>query len=234
MGTKIRRTFTYIDETINTNINWVSLPYNPNYNSLSDIIIDIEGGTIGPGHAKFISAVYIWDNSTQGVDGMTGNNFLGWAGNDLTINPGDAIRFDLSNVMNPGETFNWTIVGTDMDSTQNFTYIDETLNTNINWVSVPYGSNYTILSDIITQIEGGLVGPGHAKFISAVYVWDAATQGVDGMTGNNFLGWAGNDLIINPGDAIRFDLSNVMNPGDTFSWHPWVMTPPVPNIHYYD
>jgi hypothetical protein len=234
LGTKIRKTFTYIDETLNTNKNWISLPYNSNYNTISDIIVDIEGGTIGPNHAKFISAVYIWNNATQGVNGMTGNNFLGWAGSNLPINPGDAIRFDLSNVMNPGESFNWTVVGTDVSSTQNFTYIDATLNTNINWISVPYGSNYSTLSDIITQIEGGLVGPGHAKFISAVYIWNAATQGVNGMTGNNFLGWAGSDLTVNPGDAIRFDLSNVMNPGDSFSWNPWVMTPPVPDVHYYD
>jgi len=234
MGTKIRKMFTYIDESSNTNINWVSLPYNSNYATISDIIDDIEGGTVGPNHAKFISAVYIWDNSTQGVDGMTGNNFLGWAGSDLVVKPGDAIRFDLSDVMNPDESFIWTIVGTDVNSTQNYSYIDETSNTNINWASVPYGSNYTTLSDIITQIEGGLVGPGHAKYIGAVYVWDPILQGVDGMTGNNFLGWSGNDLIINPGDAIRFDLSNVMNPGDTFSWNPWMMISSVPDIHYYD
>lgn len=234
LGTKIRKPFTYIDETLNTNINWVSLPYNSNYATISDIIDDIEGGTFGPGHARFISAVYLWDSAAQGIDGMTGNNFLGWAGNNLAINPGDAIRFDLSNVMNPGESFNWTVVGTDVNSTQNFTYIDETVNTNINWVSVPYGTNYSTLSDIITQIEGGLVGPGHAQYISAVYKWDSTTQGIDGMTGNNFLGWAGNDLTINPGDAIRFDLSNVMNPGDAFSWNPWVLTSPVPDIHYYD
>ncbi len=232
MGTKVHRTFTYNDPSLNTNTNWVSLPYNSNYATLIDVVNDIENGSAGPGHAQFISGIYIWNSGSQGVVGLTGNNFTGWFGN-MAINPGDAIRLELSSQMSIGQSFDWTIVGTDINSIQNFTYINPTLNTNTNWISIPYSSSYATLIDIVAAIENGTSGAGHAQWISGIYVWNAATQGVVGLTGNNFTGWFGN-MAIQPGDAIRLELSSQMTTGQSFSWLLDLLTNPVPEAYYYD
>jgi len=177
--------------------------------------------------------VYYWNATQQQRIGITGGAF-GWSlANDVAIKPGDGICLVLSNLMTVGQQFKWTITGTDRESTQNFTYLNPTLRTNLNWISLPYGSTYQKLSDIVLDIEGGLTGADRDRIVG-VYYWNATTQQRIGITGGAF-GWSlANDVVIRPGDGICLVLSNLLVVGTQFSWDPLLITGPVPDIHYYD
>ena len=86
----ITHTFTFNAPPL-TNFNWVGVPYTGTYDSASDLVRDIEGGT-GSGTNTKIVEVAKWDAASQTLLTYfyTG---LGWAGNDFAIDPGDAIYF---------------------------------------------------------------------------------------------------------------------------------------------
>jgi hypothetical protein len=232
MGAKVRRTFTYLNPTLRTNANWISLPYSSPYKKLSDIVIAIEGGTAGADRDRIVG-VYYWNATLQQRIGITWGGF-GWnLANDADINPGDGICLVLSSLMAVGQQFNWTIVGTDVSSTQNFTYLNPTLRTNANWISLPYTSAYKKLSDIVVAIEGGTAGADRDRIVG-VYYWNATQQQRIGITWGGF-GWnLANDADINPGDGICLVLSSLLAVGQQFQWDPALIVPPVPEVHYYD
>jgi hypothetical protein len=159
-------------------------------------------------------------------------NAFGWTGTNVTIKPGDGICIVLSPLLAVGQRFGWSVVGTDVNSTQNFTYLDPLIRTNSNWISLPYTSNYTRLSDIVVSIEGGLTGADR-DYITGVYFWNATTQQRVGIAWNAF-GWTGTNVTIKPGDGICIVLSPLLTIGQQFSWDPTLITSPVPDIHVYD
>ena len=187
---------------------WISLPTNISagqYDHMSDIVTDIEGGT-GSGTHTYIDKVgyqlggslqkyeydYLWDT--------------GWTGTNSEITPGMGIYIELSG----SNDFNWTVTGTDKWLVKEFSG-----NTNtIYWISIPQAGDYHTMSDIVTDIEGG-TGSGTHTYIDKVgyqlggslqkyeydYLWDT--------------GWTGTNSEITPGMGIYIELS-----GDTpsFTW----------------
>jgi len=134
-----------------------------------------------------------------------------WRGPDFAINAGDGIF-----VGGIQTAFDWVIVGTDFETTLDFTATPKRVR-NYNWISVPYTCDYDSASSMVNDIEFGLP-PG--SLLLEVGKWDPATQSAiiyyfDGA------GWTGTDFAINPGDGIYL-LIKV-----SFSWTPLLITPAV-------
>jgi len=116
--------------------------------------------------------------------------------------------------------FNWYIVGTDSDITIDLPYNPQPFKHNKHYISVPYTGAYTLASDIVVDIEGGL-GPGSNAFTIELGLWDAASQSERTYTYTP-TGWAGDNFAISPGDGVYIRMVA------TFNWQPILLTPEVP------
>jgi len=216
------------------NDNWISMPHDSDYVMASDIVLDIEGALSPGGVDVYINYIGKWDPATQGVTEAyfyqeVGPPALwGWNGGaDFAINPGDSITIQLS-----GNTasFTWSVAGTDVRCTRDFTYNAGIGNDN--WITVPWTGQYTLASDIVNTLEGG-TGSGTDVYINYIGKWDPATQGVTEAyfyqeVGPPALwGWNGGaDFAIAPGDGITIQLSgNTAN----FNWLMALVSNPVPD-----
>ncbi len=107
-GTDFDNTVTigYNNPVVRTNGYWFSVPISGGYDKLTDIVIDIEGGT-GPGMNHNITTVGYWNGGGQGIVTMTYTGF-GWTvASDAPLLPGMAVYIARSNVWpNP---YDWSV-----------------------------------------------------------------------------------------------------------------------------
>jgi hypothetical protein len=201
MGAKAHMSFTH--NAVNSNINWVSLPYNGTYAKASDIVEDI-------GVDK-ISAVGKWDAATQTVTcyfQMWGK----WYGPNFDIMPGDAVMLNIL------QDFDWIVTGIDHERELNFV-ANPPADGNVNLISLPYTSNYMTASDIVLDIEGSLGTT--PQYIMEVGKWDASTQTYITYTYVSGSGWTGTDFTIEAGEAVYLNILQ------SFNWTPTLVTAPV-------
>lgn len=211
-----KNTYTY--NSVLANTNWISIPYNSVYKKASDIVNDIEGST-GNNSNKKINTVTLWKAGTQDVESYKYNSVLGkWVGTDFTINSGDGISLILS-----GQTssFDWTVVGSDTVTQKTFN-----LNSgisNYNWMSIPYSTKFLTASEVVTNIEGS-TGSGTNQKINRISIWNPTTQSINSYSYNNSLNsWTGTDFVLNPGAAVRIDLSGG---NQNVTWTPYLVINP--------
>jgi hypothetical protein len=203
MGVKIDKAFTV--NPVGTSIYWMSLPYHSDYVTASDIATELTDANI--------NIVAKWDRASQQVISYYYARGM-WRGRDFAIGPGDGIY------VSAVASFNWYIVGTDADITIDLPYSPLAFKHNKHYVSVPYTGAYTLASDIVVDIEGGL-GPGTNAFIIEVGLWDAGSQSERTYTYTP-TGWAGDNFSISPGDGVYIRMSA------TYNWQPILLTPEVP------
>jgi hypothetical protein len=209
---------------------WISLPTNISagqYDKLSDIVTDIEGGT-GPGTNVYIDKVgYRLGGGLQKLE-YDDEFDSGWTiGIDAAITPGMGIYIELSGNNND---FNWTVTGTDQWLVKEFSGTAET----VYWISIPQAGDYHTMSDIVTDIEGG-TGPGTNNYIQKVgYQLGGGLQKLE-YDDELDPGWTiGTDAAITPGMGIYIELSGTISP---FTWDTdgtpiMMVTPPVPISSY--
>ncbi len=202
MGVKIDEAFS----PVQMSIYWMSLPYNSEYATAGDIATELTETNI--------NLVAKWDRASQQVISYYYARGK-WRGRDFAIAPGDGIYVSAIN------TFNWYIVGTDSDTiTIDLPYDATSGKHNKHYMSVPYTGAYTLASDIVVDIEGGL-GPGTNVYIIEVGLWDAASQSERTYTYTP-TGWAGDNFAISPGDGIYLRMAS------TYNWQPLLLTSEVP------
>ncbi|MFQ6106557.1 MAG: Ig-like domain-containing protein [Thermoplasmata archaeon] len=203
MGVKIDKAFTF--NPIQMTIYWMSLPYNSEYATASDIATELTEGNV--------NVIAKWDRATQNVISYYWARGK-WRGKDFTISPGDGIY--VSAIAN----FNWYIVGTDSSITIDLPYTPQPFKLNKHYISVPYTGAYTLASDIVIDIEGGL-GPGSNAYMIEVGLWDPASQSERTYTYTP-TGWSGDNFSISPGDGVYIRMVA------TYNWQPLLLTPEVP------
>jgi hypothetical protein len=203
MGVKIDKAFTV--NPVGANIYWMSLPYRSEYTTAGDIATELTDTNI--------NIVAKWDRASQQIISYYYARGK-WRGRDFAIAPGDGVY------VSAVASFNWAIVGTDADITLDLPYSPMAFKHNKHYVSVPYTGAYTLASDIVVDIEGGL-GPGTNAFIIEVGLWDAGSQSERTYTYTP-TGWAGDNFSISPGDGVYIRMSA------TYNWQPILLTPEVP------
>jgi hypothetical protein len=79
------------------NVNWISLPYTGNYETASEVVAAIEGGSgVGFGSPSTkISAVVKWDESTQSEIRYEYDGVNGWSGTNFAIESMDGIYLEV-------------------------------------------------------------------------------------------------------------------------------------------
>ena len=200
----------------NTDYVWISLPYNSEYETASDIVMELEGALTGPDLDSKISMIRKINPSTQVYSSfLYEDEFEEWTGDDFTITPCDGICLLVTS------SFNWVITGTDSPVELSFTH--NTGNTNFNWISLPYTGTYTKASDIVMELEGALTGQGLNTKINVVGKWLPQSQVSTGFVyDDEFEEWTGDDFTINPGDGFYLSVTS------DFTWTPSLITPEVP------
>jgi hypothetical protein len=193
--------------SVGRNIYWISLPYDSIYTKASDIVMDIEGSMGAP---SMINAVCKWNPTTQNT-----KLFIyakRWRGQDFPISPGDGICINSINA-----NWDWIITGTDASEMLGFTY--NVGKGNINWISLPYTTDYKSASEIVMDIEGSLITT--PTKINVVAMWDPVTQAVMRFFWSG-TDWTGTDFAIAPGEGYYLEITS------TFTWTPDLVTPTVP------
>ncbi|MCK4444284.1 MAG: Ig-like domain-containing protein [Thermoplasmata archaeon] len=203
MGVKIHKAFAF--NPIQMNIYWMSLPYVSEYATAGDIATELTETNI--------NVIAKWDRASQTIISYYYARGK-WRGRDFTLSAGDG--FYVSVV----KDFNWFIVGTDAEITIDLPYSPQPFKHNKHYISVPYTGAYTLASDIVVDIEGGL-GPGTNTHTIEVGLWDAASQSERTYTYTP-TGWAGDNFLISPGDGVYIRMVA------TFNWQPILLTPEVP------
>ena len=183
---------------------WISLPYNSIYRKASDIADEL-----GP---EKIDAVAKWNADRQQM--IIYHQFRGqWRGTDFPIYAGEGLL--IGSVVD----FDWSINGTDRDTTLAFTF-NPIHSTHFYLVSLPYTGSYDTASRLATAIAGGL-GPGTGSEIVGVGIWNYSAWSYD-VFRYSPLGWSGVDFELNPGDGIWLEVIS------TFTWTPELITPVMP------
>ncbi|MBI5001019.1 MAG: hypothetical protein HZB92_05775 [Euryarchaeota archaeon] len=199
-----------------TNIWWLSLPYNSMYKKASDIVRDLEGGNGISSPSVKIGLVGLWTPSFQAAKAYVYDSAFGeWWGDDFAIAPGSGICVDVK------APFSWVMNGTDTTSQLSFTV--NPIKTN-NWLlSIPFTSRYITASDIVRAIEGGDGITSPSTKIDAVGKWNHGGQAVNVYYYDiGFCDWEGYDVTFNPGDGIYLVIIS------NFTWTPQLITPEIP------
>ncbi len=187
-----------------TNVLWLSLPYNSTVGRATDISNEIT--------ASGIDAVARWDPVAQST--VLWYYFRNrWRGADFTIGPGDGL------CIGSVATVPWPIVGTDRTVTLSFRP-NPSPSGNVNWISLPWTTDYMSARDIVVDIEGS-TGPGANTRIVEVGRWDYSSQDIVTYRWTP-AGWAGSDFTVTPGDGTYL---RIVAP---FDWQPRLLQPPVP------
>jgi hypothetical protein len=218
MGVKIHRAFT-LNAAPQTNIMWLSLPYNSIYKKASDIVCDLEGGDGVISPSTKIDVVGKWVPGLQASTTYFYDlGFMEWNGDDFAINPGDGIYVNIIS------TFNWYINGTDSSQPLTFTF-NPSPQTNVMWFTLPSTCTYRTAEDIVIALEGGDGWDSPHTKMDVVGCWIPSFQAATGYFCDfdfDDYYWMGDDFTINPGDSIYF---NVVS---SFTWTPALITPEVP------
>src|SRR5512137_1113141 len=115
MGVKLYNEFTH--NVINTNINWMSMPYKSMYKTAKDVVIALEGGDGVTSSSTKISVVGLWQPGYQmSTTYCYVSDWGEWTGDDFAIPPGAGIY------VNVISDFTWVINGTDSGAFLNFTH----------------------------------------------------------------------------------------------------------------
>ncbi|MDG6219942.1 MAG: right-handed parallel beta-helix repeat-containing protein [Candidatus Thermoplasmatota archaeon] len=218
----VKQSRTFTRNAANSNVMWVSIPYNSGITQASDIVVALEGGT-GAGTNLKIEAIFKWDPVAQSSSEFYGYTpsppaLRGWnSGTNFAISPGDGIAIALSAT---ATTFDWVILGTDNVPGVSRTFTRNAANSNVMWVSIGPGTTYTQASDIVLALEGG-TGAGTNLKIEAIFKWDPVAQSASEFYGYTpsppaLRGWnSGTNFAISPGDGIAIALSATAT---TFTW----------------
>jgi hypothetical protein len=185
--------------TVNTNVDWFSLPFVSMYRRASDIATKL-------GNAN-VDVIGKWDPATQSSVVYYFSRAR-WRGVDFTINPGDGLYVGVR------RAFTWNVTGTDGAATLAFTYnTPSPPKGNVNWISLPYTGIYNRASAIANELT--------SSKIVEVGLWDAATQTTIRWmyTGGT---WTGTDFTINPGAGVYMIIVA------SFTWTPALVTPAQP------
>jgi len=214
--------------TVKKNNNWISMPYNSSIATAQELVDSIEGGH-GAGANTKLTVIGKWDTSIQGTENYYYSMFPvpGWVGIDFTIDPGDGVNLVLSgNTAN----FEWIASGTDMPTTQAFTWNDELKNNN--WLSIAWSTDLVTASDLVDDIEGGH-GAGSNSKLTVVGKWNPVTQGTDNYYYSIFPvpGWTGSNFALDAGDGVNLVLSGNT---DEFTWNTGLVSDPKPSRTYLE
>ncbi|MEP7103272.1 MAG: IPT/TIG domain-containing protein [Candidatus Dojkabacteria bacterium] len=195
------------------NVNWVSMPFNSQYKKASDIVVEVEGsitGSVGNPRNRKINSISIWNPITQTAGSVfsynTGTNI--WTGSDFNINPGDGLNITLSGQTN---SFDFLVSGNDTINTRTLNF-NSAPTSNVNWISMPFTTKFRTASEVVTDLEGGLIGSvsvSKDKKISSISLWDPTVQGSTKIFyyNTNFNIWTGDDFTITPGSGLSIVLS---------------------------
>jgi hypothetical protein len=214
MGVKLHQAFTH--NAINTNVQWMSLPYNSMYKTARDVVVDLEGGDGVTSGSMKISVVGLWQPGYQAATAYCHVAEWGeWTGDNFAIPPGAGIYVSVVS------SFNWIINGTDYAAQLSF--VKNAANTNVMFFSLPYGSDYRYASDIVMELEGALFGPGLDSKICVVGLWDFPSQMANALVyDTDFEEWTGMNFEITPGCGLYIAITS------SFAWTPGLLTPEVP------
>lgn len=69
---------------------WISLPYTSPYQTVSNLVLELEGSLNGSANSRIVEAAH-WDAATQSLRIYSWTP-SGWAGTDFGLAPGDALR----------------------------------------------------------------------------------------------------------------------------------------------
>lgn len=184
---------------------WISIPSKSQYLKLSDIVSDIEGGTRT---GNIINSVATWSSPVQRSNAYSFRAGR-WLGNLNDIPVGTGV------VLTPSAGVvdrTWTVVGTDDPVPMSLTFNTDGAS-NLNWLSMPYSTKYTKLSDVIKDIESNYAASPSSTIVSDVGIWSPSSQRISSRSYRSGR-WLGTDLTINPGDGISVTLTNnTQNPG---------------------
>ncbi len=173
----VKKTFSFTQSPVNSNIQWFSLPYVSDYLLASDIASEL-----GP---TKIDVIGKWDPTIQRA--IVYYYARGqWRGTDFTISAGDGLYLSIR------QSFEWNITGIDADVMLTFTPNPAPLG-NIFWTGIPYTGNYSKASDIANELT--------ESKIHEVGLWNPATQTSFRWYWTGTL-WTGVDFTFEPGAGI--------------------------------
>jgi hypothetical protein len=203
MGVKLHKDLDI--NPVGASIFWTSLPYISEYTTAGDIATELTETNV--------NIIAKWDRASQQIISYYYARGK-WRGRDFAIGPGDGIYVSAI------ASFDWVIVGTDSAASVDLPYSPQIFKTNKHYMSVPYTGLYTLASDIVVDIEGGL-GSGRNTYIIEVGLWDAATQS-ERVYSYTPTGWTGDNFTIGPGDGVYLRMVQ------SYVWQPLLVTPYVP------
>ena len=230
-----KRQYLHNLEENKSNINWISLPYTPGYftnpfvqlnrtiiKNASDIVKDIEGG-IGQNKNQKIKRISLWNPVIQSASESYyyRSIYNSWINNDFDINVGSGVFLEHSGKIN---AFDWTIVGKDEKISKSFFCNNDSLKSDINWISLPYSGMYKNASDIVKDIEGG-IGQNKNQKIKRISLWNPVIQSASSTYyyKSAYNNWIGDDFEIHPGDGVFIELSCNAS---LFNWKPALIIEP--------
>jgi len=175
----------FIENPSATDKNWVSLPWDNGYSTVSDVTDDVS-----PGGDPLTKVTRLRDEQTF-ESWLWDADFLEWYGVDFVITSGEG--YEMVSVSDTVLLF----VG--VNDPQGLVVLNENAaNTDKNWVSIPYHAVYDHVSDITSEYSPG--GDPLTKVTSLQddqlfesWLWDA-----------DFLEWYGADFAIERGRGYEF------------------------------
>jgi len=188
LGFKVRRPLPFHAGI--SNIFWISIPYQPMYDTASELVRDLNGGSSGP-----VTKVVRWDVVNQRPDSYVYLNGR-WMGPNFALVPGQAVAVTLKQAMDA------VLVGAhDEGTTVRLT--NNPSRASLNWVCVPVHTPHVLASQLVQDANGGFF-PGPVTRITRLNPDTQANQ----IYQWNGTSWSGTNFVLVPGEAYGFEVQS--------------------------
>ena len=188
LGFKLRLALPF--HTATSNIYWISIPYQPVYDTADELVRDLNGGSSGP-----VTKVVRWNVVNQRPDSYVYLNGR-WMGTNFALVAGQAVAVTVQQ-----STVAILVGSHDEGTTVRLT--NNLSQPSLNWVCVPVHTPHLLASQLVQDANNGF-SPGPVTRItrfdpdtqaSQVYQWGGSS-------------WSGNNFVLVPGEAYGFEVQS--------------------------
>lgn len=174
-----------------SNIFWLSIPYQPIYDTADELARDLNRGSSGP-----CTKVVRWNVNSQRPESWVRVNGT-WAGTNFQLLPGDAVAVVLA------QNQDAMLVGAHDEGTPVRLTKVPGGGPSLNWVSVPIHSPHVLAHQLVQDINNGY----YPSVVTAITRFNPDLQAAQTYrwTGTS---WSGTNFVLIPGEAYGVEVAN--------------------------